>query len=308
MMNSKNEYKKGIAAILSCMVLWGVLPIYWQALIPISSWVIILYRILTVCLYSVIAARFKYSFKEIFAPLKDKKTLITYIASGTIITLNWSIYIYAVNANQVVQSSLGYYIEPLAICLIGYLLFHEKLNKYNITAILFATVAIVVLLVHFGELPKISLLLALTFAVYTAIKKNANQPALLTMVYETFFLAPFALIAIIYLETHGMGALVVGDPLKYGLMLLCGLFTLIPLAAFAFAAKRLPMFQLGMFEYVSPTISLIIGITLLGESVDLVQIACFGLIWIGLVFFSYGEFKTYKTSYDAPEATSENVE
>lgn len=294
MLESKTEYKKGLFAVLFTLVLWGFLPIYWQMLIPISSWVIILYRILTVFLYSIVAARFRYSFREIFEPLKNKKTLLTFLLSGIVITANWSIFIYAVNSNQVVQSSTGYYIEPLVICLIGNIIFKEKFTKYNISAILIASLAVVIILVHFGELPHIALLLAFTFALYTAIKKSVSQPPLLSMVYETIFLAPIALVAIIYLEKNNMGALAVATPGKYALLLLCGLLTLIPLGLYSFGAQRMPMFHLGMSEYIAPTIQLILGVTVLGESIDSVQILSFALIWFGLVIFTFGEYKAYK--------------
>lgn len=286
------EHRKGIFGVLAAMVMWGVLPVYWQMLRPISSWVIILYRIVLVCVYSLIAARFSYSFKEIFEPLKDKATRRMYFSAGFFVTVNWSIYIYGVNASQIVQCSLGYYIEPLMICLFGIILFHEKITKFNLTAMLLAGVSIVMLLFHFGEVPALALLLAVTFSIYTAIKKKASQPPLIALVYETLIFAPPALAAIIYLEATGQGAIASATGAgQYALLFLCGLFTLVPLGLFGFAAQRCTMFDLGLLEYVSPTLSLIIGISFLGESVDMVQIIGFAIIWVGLVFFSYGEFK-----------------
>lgn len=294
MINSRSEYKKGLIAVISTLVLWGVLPVYWQMLIPISSWVIIVYRILTVFLYSIIVARFKYTFKEIFEPLKDRKTLTTFFLSGFVITANWSIFIYAVNSNQVVQTATGYYIEPLMICLVGNIIFREKFTKYSITSIAIASLAVVIMLVHFRQVPTIALLLAFTFSLYTAIKKSVSQPPILSMVYETIFLAPFALVVIIYMEKNGIGALAVADAGKYMLMLLCGVLTLIPLTLFAYAAQRVPMFHLGMAEYISPSLNLILGVTILGESVDGTQMICFLLIWTSLVIFTIGEYKAFK--------------
>ena len=293
-MNSRSEYKKGLIAVISAMVIWGVLPGYWQALKPISSWVIILYRILTVFIYSLIVCRFKYSFKRIFEPLKDKSVRLKYFTAGIIVTANWSIFIYAVNSNQVVQSSLGYYIEPIIICIVGNLVFKEKFNKYNVTAILMATASVILMLVHFGELPALALLLATTFAVYTAIKKTVKQPPLISLLYETLILVPPALITIIYLECTGRGAIAVGERSKSFLMLLSGILTLIPLGLFAYAATRCSMFHLGLCEYLSPSISLAMGLLFLGESVDMVQIIGFIIIWVGLAVFSYGEYKVYK--------------
>lgn len=292
---NRNEHRKGIIGILAAMVMWGFLPIYWQALRPINSWVIILYRIVLVFVYSVIAARFSYSFKEIFEPLKDREVRRTYFSAGLFCTINWSTYIYGVNAGEVVQCSLGYYIQPLMICLIGILFFREKVTKYNLIAMLLASLSIGILLFHFGEIPALAIMLAATFSIYAAIKKNAAQPPLISLVYETMLFVPPALIAIIYLEATGKGALSSATGMgQYGLLYLCGVFTLVPLGLFAYAAQRCTMFDLGLLEYVSPTLSLIVGITVLGESVDMVQVVGFAIIWLGLVFFSYGHFREFR--------------
>ena len=293
-----NEYKKGLLAMLGCMLIWGVLPVYWQVLIPISSWVIILYRILLVCVCGIVVATIKYGWTRIWEPLKDRDIRIKYFTAGAIITVNWSTFIYTVNSGQVVQSSIGYYIEPLFICLVGNIVFKEKFTKYNVTAICLAFTSVIIILFHFGELPKLALILAITFSIYTAIKKTVKQPPLISLVYETLIFAPPALIAIIYLEMNGKGALAVATPLKYGLLLCCGILTLIPLGLFAYAAQRIPVFHIGLMQYISPTISLILGLTVLGESVDFVQIICFCIIWIGLVFFLIGEYKAYKKGLD----------
>ncbi|MBQ6582587.1 MAG: EamA family transporter RarD [Mogibacterium sp.] len=286
------EYRNGLFAAIGCMVLWGVLPAYWKLLVPISSWVIIIYRILLVFVSAMILALRSYSMKEIFGPVRrDWKSMLRFVAAGAIITLNWSIYIWAVNANHIVETSTGYYIEPIMVCLFGVFLFHEKLSRYKAIALALATVSVIILLVHFHQLPWISLLLALTFSVYSAIKKTVKQPPLLSLIYETMVFAPFALIAVFWLEGTGRGALASGQPYQFALLLLCGFVTAIPLALFAAAAQKITMFALGLVEYISPTISLMLGVLFYHEPVDRVQMLAIGIIWIGLVFFSYGEFR-----------------
>ena len=128
-----------------CMVIWGVLPIYWKALIPISSSVIMLYRVLMSFLTALLLAHRNYTWQEIWAPLKeDRKTIRTLAVAGVIITINWSTYIWAVNAGFIIQTSLGYYIEPLVVCLLGIILFHERVTKYKVVAMIFALVAVLV--------------------------------------------------------------------------------------------------------------------------------------------------------------------
>lgn len=287
-----SEYKIGVMCVVACQVIWGVLPIYWQALMPIDSWIIILYRIFTMAVYSLIVARTKYSFAEIFGPLKDRKIRAKYFTAGLILTANWSIYIWAINSGRVIQTSIGYYIEPLVICLFGILIFKEKLTKYNLTAMILALIAVVLILIHYGQIPAVALGLALTWATYSAVKKTADQPPLLSLVYETILYGVLAGIALIYIEMKGIGGLSYHVPGTYAFMWLAGLFSLIPIVLFAVSAKKVTLLVIGLAQYISPTITLLCGIFLFKENIDMTQILAFGIIWLGLVFFTIGEFKT----------------
>ncbi|MBR0308090.1 MAG: EamA family transporter RarD [Mogibacterium sp.] len=292
--NEYSDYKVGLICVLACQLFWGFCPIYWHALVPIPSWMIILYRIVTMFVYSYIAARFRFSREEIWQPLRDKAVRRKYFTAGFILTINWSIYIWAMTSERVIQASIGYYIEPIVICAVGIFVFKEKLTRYNITAMAFALVAIVVILVHYGQLPGVALGLAGTWAVYSAIKKTSEIPVLVALVYETMIYAVIAVIAILYIEVRGIGALSIGVPGKYALMFLSGLITLIPVALFSASAKKVSLFVIGLAQYISPTISLLLGIFAFKEPIDRVQIIAFLIIWTGLVFFSYGEFKNAK--------------
>ena len=296
-MNSRsNNYKKGIRSALTAGLLWGILPIYWKMLKPIDSFVIIFYRIVLVAVVCLIAARMKYSTAEIFADMKDRKQVIRYIFAGILITANWSTYIWAVNADYVIQTCIGYYIEPLMVCCFGILLFKEKLTRYKVTALLFALAGVLCVIIYYKEVPFIAIGLALTFSMYAAIKKDFNKPPVISLLYETIFLAPFALAVVIYLEVTGQGALVQGEPYQYGLLLLCGLFTAVPLAFFADADNKLDLFALGLSEYFSPTITLILGIFVFREPFEKVELIAFIIIWTGLVFFSCGEYREFKSA------------
>lgn len=292
--NSKSEYSSGIKAALACAILWGFLPIYWQALRPIDSSVIIFYRIFLVALVCFIVSLKSYGWAKIIAPLKIKGVALRYFIAGLIITTNWSLYIWAVNADFVIQTAIGYYIEPLFVCIFGLVIFKEKVSSHKMIAFVLACVGLVVLLVHFGELPFIALGLAVTFATYAAIKKSFRIEAMLSLLYETMFLALPALGVIIYLEIQGKGAIGVGEPYQYGLLMLSGPITALALGLFAIAANRIPLITLGIIEYISPSISLIIGIFLFLEPFDEIQFISFAIIWVGLIFFTVGEVKESK--------------
>lgn len=286
----KDDYRTGVLSVLACQLIWGFCPIYWQALEPIPSWIIILYRIVTMFIYSYIAARIRYSKEEIWGPLRSRPVRTKYFTAGLILTINWSIYIWAMTSEHVIQSAIGYYIEPLVICAVGVIVFKEKLTRYNMTAMAFALVAIIMILVHYRQLPGVALGLAGTWAVYTAIKKTATQPVVISLVYETMIYAVIAVFAIVFIESRGIGALAMGIPGKYALMLLSGLVTLVPVALFGVAAPKVSLFIIGLAQYISPTITLLLGIFLFKEPIDRVQVTAFIIIWTGLCFFTYGEF------------------
>lgn len=284
-------YRQGMVSAVCCSLFWGVLPIYWQWLKPIDSFVIIFYRIVMVAVCCAAAAFVFHGRREVLAPLADKKGLIKYALAGLLITANWSIYIWAVNAGFVIQTSIGYYIEPLVVCTFGIVLFKEKLSTYKVIALCFALAGVAAVIWYFKQVPLIALGVALTFAVYAAAKKSFSLPPLISLFYETVFWAPLALAVIVYLELNGRGALAAGEPHKFVLLLLCGIVTALPLGLFASATRKLNLFVVGLTEYISPTISLFIGIFLFKEPFESVQLIAFAIIWIGLVFFSYGEYK-----------------
>lgn len=298
-MTDKKDYIKGMQAAVFCSVLWGVLPLYWQALRPIESGVIIFYRIFLVGLVCFAASAGIYGIKEVLKPWHDKRLVLRNIAAGLLITFNWSLYIWAVNADFVIQTCIGYYIEPLMVCVFGIVFFKEKLEKHKLAAIIFAGAGLTVILIHFMQIPFIALGLALSFATYAAIKKTSELPPLISLFYETVFLMPIALAVIIYLEVTGRGALDTGETYQYVLLLLCGVLTAVPLGLFGIGAQKVPLTTLGITQYLSPSIALVIGIFIMDEPFDMIQLISFIIIWIGLVFFTMGEIKKEKS---APEA------
>ena len=289
--DNKKDYRQGLISVLGSSIWWGIMPIYWQWLKPIDSIVIIFYRIVLVALVCLIAALIAHKKEEILAPLKDKKLMAKLIIAGVIITLNWSLYIYAVNSENVIQSCIGYYIEPLVVCLFGMIFFGEKVNRHKAIALIMGAIGVVAVVFYFKQVPSLALSIAFSFAIYAAIKKGLGMPPIISLLYETIFLAPIALGIVIYIETHGIGALAVATGGKYFLLMFCGLFTAFPLVLFANGANKTSMFILGLTEYISPTISLFLSIFYFKEEFYPVQLIAFAVIWTGLVFFTIGEYR-----------------
>ena len=294
--DSKKDYRQGLISVLGSSIWWGIMPIYWQWLKPIDSIVIIFYRIVLVALVCLIAALIVHKKEEILAPLKDKKLMAKLIIAGVIITLNWSLYIYAVNSENVIQSCIGYYIEPLVVCLFGMIFFGEKVNRHKAIALIMGAIGVVAVVFYFKQVPSLALSIAFSFAIYAAIKKGLGMPPIISLLYETIFLAPIALGIVIYIETHGIGALAVATGGKYFLLMFCGLFTAFPLVLFANGANKTSMFILGLTEYISPTISLFLSIFYFKEEFYPVQLIAFAVIWTGLVFFTIGEYREYRNA------------
>lgn len=304
-MGDRNTYKQGMASALGCSIWWGIMPIYWQMLRPIDSVVIIFYRIVLVAVVCFIAAVKVHGMEEIKEQFRPAGVKGRYFLAGLLITANWSIYIWAVNANYVIQTCIGYYIEPLLVCIFGVVIFKEGMDKFKAVALALAAAGVLVVIIHFRQVPLIALGLGFSFAIYAAVKKNYPMPPLLSLLYETIFLMPIALVVVIAMEATGNGALAVADGGKYFLLLFCGLFTAFPLVLFANAANKISLFSLGLTEYISPTLSLLISIYLFQEPFDGIQLAAFGIIWVGLAFFSYGEFQNQKLEKEG-QKTAEN--
>lgn len=302
--NKMSKYKVGMIAALSCNFLWGFLPIYWQSLIPIDSFVIIFYRITTMAIVCFIIGVYKYGIKELYKPMfENKRFMVKYILSGLVITINWSLYIWAVNANYVIQTCMGYFLEPLIVCLFGVIIFKEKPNKWKKISILIACVGLAIVVVGYGELPLIAISLGVTFSIYAAIKKSVELDPILSLLYETTFLVPVAIGFMMFYEFSGKGAFAVAEPYQIFLLLLSGALTATPLGLYSYAANKLPLITIGITEYISPSITLIIGIFLFKEPFDIIQFSAFVVIWIGLVFFTYGEVREVKGEVPAADST-----
>ncbi len=290
----KRNYRIGLTSAIGCAIVWGLLPIYWNSLKPIPSGVIIFYRIVLMAVVCFIACAFQYGPKNVFKPMfESKKSLLTYIIAGIIITINWSIYIWAVNAGQVIQTSMGYFLEPLVVCLFGVVIYKEKINNWKKISVCLAVCGLLVMIIGYKQVPLIAVGLGLSFAIYAAIKKSVSAAPLQSLLYETIFLAPVALGFVCYYENAGVGALTAGSG-KFILLMFAGIATAVPLALFSFAASKLPLITVGLTEYISPSISLILGIFLFKEPFDTIQFSAFAIIWIGLIFFTYGEISDNK--------------
>jgi chloramphenicol-sensitive protein RarD len=213
------------------------------------------------------------------------KAILNLTVTGLLVSVNWGTYIYAVNSGQILEASLGYFINPLVSIVLGMIFFGEKLNKTQLIAFLFAIAGVAYLTMNYGHFPWIAIVLALTFGIYGLLKKKMNYDSMSALAVETTLVAPIAL-GYLILGGSGGGALFASQSLSLPILLVStGVITALPLYWFGTAAVRISLFSIGFFQYIAPTIKLFIGIYIFHETFTTTHAVSFSLIWVGLALY-----------------------
>ena len=276
--------RAGILMGLAAYALWGVMPLYFKAIVHVPAMEIVSHRVLwSLILLSGIAAFWK-KWPAIRAALANRKVAGILVATTALIGLNWLVFIYAVVSGHVLEGSLGYYLNPLVNVLLGVFLLKEKLTLFQKGAVLLAAAGVVILAAGAGSALWISLTLAASFALYGFVRKVAPVDAVEGLTIETIFLAPVALGWVIWLQRNGEGHFMI-EPVTDALLVLGGAVTAIPLLLFTAAARRLPYSTLGFLQYVAPSLQFALAVFVFGERVTTAHIVCFAAIWTALAIF-----------------------
>ena len=286
----KSNQARGIISAICAYLLWGFLPIYWKLLRQAPALEILSHRViwsLFFLLVFLIAARKLVAFRaEVHGITRDPRRIIGVLAATLLISLNWLVYIWAVNDNRIIETSLGYYINPLVNVLFGVVLLKEKLSKRQYLAVLLAIFGVLNLVIHFGEFPWVALTLAVSFSLYGLCKKLLGISATTGITLETLLISPLALTYLLFLNAQGVGTAGFDHPVVTVLFIGSGILTALPMVLFANAANRLPLSLLGFIQYLSPTIALLTGVFLFHEPFTVTHGISFGLIWLALLIFS----------------------
>lgn len=284
----EQNIKKGVLYGLGAYLLWGFLPIYWKLLESASAEVVLAHRIIWsfvfMILFITITKRLKSFIKECKRILRHKRTILIISAASLIISANWLIFIWAVQAGYVIQTSLGYYINPLMSVLLGVLFLKEKLSPAQIISFLLAGIGVVYLTISYGVFPWISLSLAITFAVYGLLKKIVHLSSTFSLAIETLIVTPVALIYLLSMYGVDLG-FVNGSAGTNGLLMISGIATAVPLLLFGSSVQFIPLSMVGFLQYIAPTIMLFIGVFLFGEEFTSAHLFTFSLIWISLILY-----------------------
>lgn len=276
---------KGTWYALGAYGLWGVFPIYWKALQTVPAEQILAHRITWSLVFLGVILTVRGDWAWLKGSLRDWRLLMRFTLASLLLGLNWFVYIWGVNAGFVVETSLGYFINPLVNVCLGMLLFKERLRRGQWVAIGFAVVGVIYLTFNYGRLPWIALTLAFSFAFYGALKKTAVLNAQRGLTLETAILVIPAAGYLLFVEGNGTGAFGHTGWQEVVLMVGSGIATTIPLLLFAAGARRVTLTQLGILQYVAPTIQFLLGVFLYGEPFTRSDGVGFGLIWLALVLY-----------------------
>ncbi|WP_413486476.1 EamA family transporter RarD [Brochothrix thermosphacta] len=298
---NERKTKAGILSGILTYTLWGFIPLFFKLLSDVLPMEILSQRIIWASVFMLIAVVLSkkwQSFVRIITDLfRHPKKLLMMLLVSLLISTNWFTFIWAINNNHILQTSLGYYINPIISILLGVIFLKEKLARAQVIAVVLAFIGVMVMTLSLGAFPYISLTLALSFGFYGLLKKKMDYAVIEGLAVETLFVTPFALIAWFYFinsdqsfvtnhATLGMWALVVSS----------GIVTAVPLLLFAFTARNIPLSMMGFMQYIGPTISLLLGVLVYHEAFTVTHAISFSLIWLGLVVFSVATFKMYRVT------------
>ncbi len=285
------EAQIGIGYALLAFSSWGFLPIYWKLLDTIPSLEILAHRMVWSVLFLLGLLAIQKRLGEFQDLLKTPKYICVLLGTAMLLGINWFVYIYGVNTNQIVETSLGYFINPLFNVLLGTIFLKERLNYWQSLALGMATLGVLNFLWDFNSLPWIALSLALTFSFYGLLRKMMPVKPLVGLLVETVLLSPFAVVMIVIWNLEGKGN-IGGEWSNVILLVGAGVVTSLPLLWFTNAGKRLRYTTLGFIHYMTPSIQLVIGVYLYNEPFTSTHAVTFGLIWTGLIIYSINAFQT----------------
>ncbi len=283
---SMDQNKTGIWFGIAAYTSWGVLPLYWKLLQTIPALELLAHRILWSFVFVILIVVITVGWKSLSSVLTNKKKLFLIFCCGFIISVNWFVYIFAVTTNHVIEASMGYFINPLVVVLLGVMVFKEKLSRWQLAALILAASGVLVIAVQYGRIPWIALFLAGTFALYGLIKKMIKIDPIAGLVLETLIVLPIALFFIINLETGGAGTLNLA-PIQTKIILAgTGIITAIPLFLYAKGIENTTFSMMGFLQYIAPSIKLFLGVVIFKEYFSFYHFLSFCLIWAALAIFT----------------------
>lgn len=276
--------REGLTQGVAAYALWGLFPLFWPLLEPAAAPEVLAHRVVWSFLLLCLLLRVTRGWHAVRAV--DRSQLRRLALAAVLLACNWGLYIYGVNSGQVIETSLGYFINPLVSVALGVVVLGERLRPAQQVAIAFAVAAVVVLTVENGRPPYIALGLALSFGTYGLLKKQANVGALASLAIETAVVGPLAVAFLLAIAVTGHGTFTGHGPDHVLLLMSAGVVTAVPLLLFGAAANRVPLVTLGVLQYLAPTLQLLVGLAVRHEPFGTMRLVGFALVWVALAVFS----------------------
>src|SRR4051812_17536104 len=280
-----DNHRSGLVFGLSAYLLWGLFPLYWPLLEPAAPVEILAHRIAWSLVFVSALLALSAGFGWLRTLGRRRAALLALAAM--LVTVNWGVYIYGVTSEHVVETSVGYFINPLVTVALAVTVLGGRLTRLQCIAVAIAATAVVVLTIDYGRPPWIALILACSFSLYGLIKKRVGVDGLQSLGFETGFLAPAAIAYLLVIGANGSGTFTTEGAGHAVLLALGGVFTAVPLMLFGAAAIRLPLTTLGLIQYLAPTLQFIIGVLIFTEPMPASRFAGFALVWIALAVFTW---------------------
>ncbi|MEO3869632.1 EamA family transporter RarD [Nonomuraea sp. B12E4] len=290
------DLRRGVLFGIAAYTMWGLFPLYWPLLKPSGAVEILAHRMAwsLVAVVAVLALRRHWSWVRELARQPAKLALLA--VAAVVVTVNWGTYIYAVNSGHVVESALGYFINPLVSVLFGVVLLRERLRPLQWAAVGFGALAVLVLTLDYGRLPWIALTLAVSFGVYGLVKKRANVAATEALAVETLVLLLPALGYLVFLQADGQATFGHHGVWHALLLVGAGVITAVPLICFGAAAIRVPLSTMGLLQYIAPVLQFAVGVLIAKETMPSSRWIGFSIVWLALAIFTYDSFRAARAA------------
>jgi chloramphenicol-sensitive protein RarD len=281
-----SETRRGAVYGATAYLLWGVFPLYFPLLHPAGAVEVLAHRVVWSLLVVVVLVQLTRRWSGVRAVFGDRERLRRLTGAAVVLAINWGVYIYGVTSDRVVETSLGYFINPLVTVMLGVIVLRERLRRAQAAALGVAAIAVVFLSFENGRPPWIALVLAVSFGTYGLLKKTAAVGALEGLTVETAVLAPIALVYLAVIQVTGRSTLTSHGPGHAVLLAVTGVVTAVPLLFFGAAASRVPLITLGVLQYLAPTMQFLLGVLFFHEALGTARLLGFCLVWVALCVFT----------------------
>jgi len=277
---SHRRARSGLAYGIGAYSMWGVFPLYFHLLSEVPPWVVLCHRIFWSVLFLGVVVSIRHEWGSILSILRSRRNVLLLSCGGVLIALNWLVFIYAVGSRQVLQSSLGYFINPLLSVALGVIFLRERLRGWQWVAVLIAGTAVANLAFHGGSFPWVAITLAATFGFYGLVRKTVDINSLHGLLIETAILLPLALAMLVVVPASAV------PRATLGILSLSGVLTAVPLLMFGAALRRLRLSTIGFLQYIGPTLQFLVAVLIFQEPLDHSKLGSFALCWLAIAVYT----------------------